>query len=291
MAVAVIINPIAGGGTARRAGARAAQAAAALEAAGERGPVLITERPGHGRELASRAVDDGARLVIAWGGDGTVREVASALVGSDAALGIVRSGSGNGLARALGVARDPAQSIHEACRAQPSRIDAGECGGEYFFNVAGVGIDAEVARAFAGLGAGARGLSAYVRMAAGQLLHYTPRVYRIDGRPTRPALLVAVANGPQFGNGARIAPAASLVDGLLDVVVFEERSRARTMAAVPRLFTGGIARVPGVSMRKSARVRIEHDAGLAYHLDGEPRQGGTRLDVSVRPASLQVCVR
>jgi YegS/Rv2252/BmrU family lipid kinase len=291
MSVAVIVNPIAGGCSLKQARLRATLAATAIEASGERGPVFLTEYRGHGRELARLAALEGARLVIAWGGDGTVHEVASALVGSEVALGIVRSGSGNGLARALGVSRHPAQAIGEACRAAPSWIDVGACGGELFFNLAGVGLDAEVAHAFDQLGSVGRGLPAYARIAARHMLTYEPRIYKVDGQATLPSLLVTVANGTQFGNGARIAPAASIVDGLLDVVVFEEQSRFRTICALPRLFTGGIASVRGVSIRKLPRVTIEHDAPLTYHLDGEPRHGPARLEMTVQRAAIQVCVR
>lgn len=291
MSVVVIVNPIAGGCTSRRARTRVTQARAALAALSERGEVFVTERPGHGRVLAAQAVGRGARLVIAWGGDGTVHEVASALVGSATALGFVRSGSGNGLARALGVARAPSQAIHEACRAVAHRIDVGQCCGEPFFNLAGVGLDAEVARLFDEAGPSERGLCAYVRIAARQLVQYKATPYRVNGHRTRPALLITVANASQFGNGATIAPTASVVDGLLDVVVFEELSRCRTICALPRLFTGGIAKVRGVSIQKLASVTIEHERPLTYHLDGEPRHGLTRLELTVRQAALQVCVR
>lgn len=291
MSVVVIVNPIAGGCTPSRARARATSAAAALDEAGEHGSVVLTERPQQGRELARQALRGGARLVIAWGGDGTVHEVASALVGGDAALGIVRSGSGNGLARALGVSPDPRKAILEACRASPCAIDAGECGGEPFFNLAGVGLDAEVAEMFDRRGSARRGLHTYLRITARQLLRYRAKAYRVDGQPTKPSLLITVANGSQFGNGARIAPDARVDDGLLDVVVFEERSRLRTLCALPRLFTGGIGRVRGVSIRKQASVRIEHDGPLVYHLDGEPRRGQQQLEMIARPAALNVCVR
>ena len=291
MSVCVIVNPIAGGCTARQSSARVAHARAIVAGLGEDAVVVVTEHRGHARPLSAQACRDGARLVIAWGGDGTVHEVASALLDSEAALGIVRSGSGDGLARALGVARAPDRAIHEACRAEPRRIDVGDCDGEPFFNLAGVGFDAEVAAAFDSLDAGTRGLRTYLRIATRALVGYTARSYTVNGRPTRPALLVTVANGSQFGNGARIAPTASVSDGLLDLVVFEERSRLRTLGSVPRLFTGGIGAVRGVTIRQLPRVVIEDLAPLIYHLDGEPRGGSRRLTMTVRPQALRVCVR
>jgi len=291
MSVTVIVNPVAGGCTPARAQVRAAQARAGLLAAGEPGTVLLTERRGHGREMAARAVADGARLVIAWGGDGTVHEVASALVETGTALGIVRSGSGNGLARTLGVSSRPTRAIVEACRATSRRIDVGLCAGEPFFNLAGVGLDAEVARVFDRLGTARRGLRTYAQIVADELLRYEPRSYVIDGRPTQPALLLTVANGSQFGNGARIAPTARLDDGLLDLVLFEEVSRVRTCCAIPWLFSGGIARIRGVSIRQLPRVTIAGGGPLAYHVDGEPRETAEPLELSVKRSALQVAVR
>lgn len=288
MSVAIIINPISG--TARRdAGQHRAEiAASALTASGEAGEVFVTERRGHGRELAAGAIARGARLVVAWGGDGTVNEIATAIVSSAAALSIVPSGSGNGLARALGISADPRQAIARALTAAPRRIDAGEIGGRMFFNMAGIGFDAHVASLF-DKDAGNRGLSGYVRISARELMSYRPATYRIDG-VSRQAFLITLANSPQFGNGARIAPDARVDDGQLDLVVFEEASRFATVCALPRLFTGSIARQPGVTIRRVERATIEADQPLAFHVDGEPLMGGTRLDVRVIPGALPVCV-
>jgi YegS/Rv2252/BmrU family lipid kinase len=292
MSVAVIINPISGGGRSRDGRVRAERAAAALATDGIDGEIFVTERPGHGHDLARRAVARGVELIVAWGGDGTVNEVASALVRTTATLAIVPSGSGNGLARALGVSNDPARAISEAAGAVPRIIDAGQCDGEWFFSVAGIGFDAHVAACFARAKSGRRGLSTYARITVGELLTYRPASYRIDGQPTsRPALLVTVANSSQFGNGATIAPRARLDDGLLDVVVFEERSRLATMLSMPRLFTGGVERVRGVSSRQTAGVTIEGADPMTYHLDGEPKTGGARLEFVVVPAVLRVSVR
>jgi YegS/Rv2252/BmrU family lipid kinase len=248
--------------------------------------VLVSERRGHARGLAAHAVAQEAALVMAWGGDGTMNDVASALVGTSAALGLIRAGSGNGLARSLGVPPNVAHAVKASCGAEPRSIDAGRCNDEWFFNVAGVGFDAYVAAAFDRRHATGRGLLSYMRATAAGLTNYRARRYVIDGVPTSGrTLLVTVANGNQFGNGARIAPDARLDDGWLDLVLVEERSRLASMLAVPRLFTGGVARVPGVSIRRVAQVTIAGESPLEYHLDGEPRAGATRLDVRVVPAS------
>jgi diacylglycerol kinase (ATP) len=104
------------------------------------------------------------------------------------------------------------------------------------------------------------------------------------------ALLVTIANSPQFGNGAKIAPFARVDDGRLDLVVYEEVSRFATMRALPKLFAGGIERVRGVTTRQIERGRIESDAPMAFHVDGEPVEGGTTLEVRVLPRALTMIV-
>lgn len=291
MSCAVIINPVSGGGR-HRGRERAARAASALASIGLSAEILLSERRGHARELAAGAVARGATLICAWGGDGTMNEVASAVVRSPAALGLIPAGSGNGLARTLGVARDPTQAIVEACRATPRPIDAGQCQNEWFFSVAGVGFDAHVAAGFDAAGLGRRGFATYLRVGAGAFLTYRARPYTVDGVPTaRPALLVTVANSAQFGNGAWIAPHARVDDGRLDLVIVEERHRLASLWALPRLFTKTIDRVPGVSIRRVTRTVIENDRPFLYHLDGEPKLPATRLVMEIQPGALRVSVR
>ena len=105
------------------------------------------------------------------------------------------------------------------------------------------------------------------------------------------AILVTAANSAQFGNGARIAPRALLDDGLLDLVIVEERARWRTVCSVPRLFDGTVERIPGCSISHVQRATIESDRPLLFHVDGEPLQGGTRLGVRVHPGALRVAVK
>jgi YegS/Rv2252/BmrU family lipid kinase len=258
--------------------------------------VFVTERPGHARDLARAAVARGARLVMAWGGDGTINEVASALVFGDVPLGIVPAGSGNGLARQLSISRTPADAIRQALGAEPRRIDVGEMGDRLFVNVAGIGFDAYVAWKFNEEGSRHRGLVTYASIAGRALMTYTPASYTIRtddadvACPAVRAVLVTVANSPEFGNGAIIAPGARVDDGLLDLVVMEERSRLNTILQLPRLFQGTVDRAKGCSIRRIGRATIESDQPMVYHVDGEPVSGGTSLRVRVHPGALYVAV-
>jgi len=276
--------------TTEQARLRAQLADEMLKARGEEGEVVVTERRGHGRDLA-RALAPRARLVIAWGGDGTVNEVGSALAFGPTPMAIVPAGSGNGLALELAVNRRPEDAIRDALGAVARPIDVGELDGRLFFNAAGIGFDAHIARCFEREPTGRRGLLTYVRVTARELWSYRPRNYVIDGRLVRRALLITFANSGQFGNGVQIAPAASVDDGRLDQVVFEERSRFATLCGLPRLLRGRVDRVRGWSRVRVERSTIESDEPMAYHLDGEPAMGGARLDARVHPRALLMCVR
>src|SRR5262245_8244093 len=280
MSVAIIINPISGGARPEMARRRAEIAAQVIERHGDRPEVFITERRGHARELALAAMQRGVRLVMAWGGDGTINEVVSALAFGEVPLGIVPAGSGNGLAGEPAISRKPDQAIAAALRSESRLIDVGELAGRLFVNVAGVGIDAHVAYQFNAADNPRRGFIGYVRLGARALRTYRPRDYHItkpDGQIEARALLVAVANAPQWGNGAQIAPGALVDDGLVDLVVLEERSRFRTLCQLPRLFNGTASRVQGCTISRVREVTIECDEPMIFHVDGEPHQGGRSL--------------
>jgi diacylglycerol kinase (ATP) len=292
VSIAIIINPISGGARPDAARPRAQLAAAVVEARGNQADVMITERPGHARELARAAVRRGARLVMAWGGDGTINEVASALAFDEVPLGIIPAGSGNGLARELGVSPRPEQAIADALAAELRPMDVGEIDGRLFVNIAGIGLDAHVAAQFST--ARRRGFVGYAAITARALVGYVPVQYRItSGGATfdARALLVTIANSAQFGNGACIAPGARVDDGLLDLVVLEERSRLATLCQLPRLFNGTVEKIRGCTIRRIREATIEADEPLAFHVDGEPVRGGTSLKVRIHPGALLVAVR
>lgn len=295
MSVAIIINPIAGArGRSASSGDCVELARRVAQESGQHADVFVTERPGHARELARTAGGSGATLVIAWGGDGTVNEVASALAFGDVPLGVVADGSGNGLARCLGIVGDPAEALRRAIRAEPRAIDVGEIDGRLFVNLAGIGFDAYIASRFNAPDNPKRGLATYALLTMRGLLEYESRSYDVitpESRTTVRALLVLVANGTEFGNRIRIAPQARLDDGALDLVVVEEQSRAKTIWNLPRLFVGAVERSPIWSARLVQRVTIESEHAMVFHVDGEPVMGGTRLDARIHPAALKICSR
>ena len=273
--------------------ARVERAAALLAGRGLDAQVLVTERPGHARELTQALLAQGVTTVVAWGGDGTVNEVASALAFRDATLAVIPSGSGNGLARELQIPFDPERALAVALGERACRIDAGELDGRLFFNVAGIGLDARVAHRFAADGLVRRGFFRYVQIAMQELFTYTPDCYTVvtDAAEVRvEALLIAIANGRQYGNGAIIAPAARLDDGRLDVVVVAGRSPLAALLQAPRLFMGQIARVSGVTSVPATNIEVRSTHPVAYHVDGEPFVGGVSVAARVHPGALRVSI-
>jgi YegS/Rv2252/BmrU family lipid kinase len=249
-----------------------------------------TERAGHAEDLARQAAAARYDVVFAWGGDGTINEVARALASTDTALAIVPGGSGNGLARALGIPLRPTEALAHGVARPARRVDAGSLGGRFFLNVAGVGLDAEVAARFARRGT-RRGPLPYISIAFGAGLRYRPIEYVVDlggERFRERALIVALANSPQYGNGAIVAPGASIDDGLLDVVIVRDRSLVARAAGARHLFTGTLHRARGVLTRQATRVTIEAAVPLRFHVDGDPVGGGTRLEGVVYPGVLKL---
>lgn len=291
---AVIINPISGtGGRPDVARRRAELAAALMTGSGVAGDVFLTERPGHARELTQAVVARGVPLVIAWGGDGTVNEVASALAFRPAALAVVPGGSGNGLARELAIPFDPSAAFAVAFGGAEHVIDAGELDGRLFFNVAGLGLDARVAHQFAAHGHVRRGFLRYLEIATRELFTFEPAEYTVvadTDRVRSRAMIVAIANGRQYGNGALIAPAARVDDGKLDVVVVDYRPALAAIRHVPKLFRGQLAEVSGVRMLTASTVEITGVHEMLYHVDGEPFTGGAAILARIHPSALRVRV-
>jgi diacylglycerol kinase family enzyme len=186
---------------------------------------------------------------------------------------------------------DPARAFAVAVGGATRVIDCGELDGRLFFNVAGVGLDARVAHEFAAHGLARRGFARYIEVAAREIFTYQPDEHTVvaDGRTQRNrALIVALANARQYGNGALIAPQARIDDGKLDVVVIEARPVWQTLMHVPKLFNGRIGTVPGVSMCAAAEIAITSKRPAVYHVDGEPFLGGASLTARAHARALHV---
>jgi diacylglycerol kinase (ATP) len=172
-------------------------------------------------------------------------------------------------------------------------IDAGEIDGRLFFNLAGIGLDARVAHRFAVGGLQRRGFLRYIEMTIRELGAFQPERVRITigtASTNTSAMLVAIANGRQYGNGAIVAPDARLDDGRLDVIVIAERPALRALLQIPLVFLGRIRNVSGVTMQRTEAVTIESPYPLLYHLDGEPIVGMLSLRARSHPRALKIKV-
>jgi len=291
--VAVIANPAAGPSWRRRPPqAVAARIGQMLRRHHADGQVMLTSGPGHARSLARDALTAGADLVVAWGGDGTINEVASALIHSRAALGIVPTGSGNGLAREIGAPPRQDDALLAVLTGVDRIIDAGELNGRVFFNSAGMGFDAHVAAEFATSAGHARGFASYASVTIRELFRYQAGEYVISAEdgPARTcrALLISVANTRQWGSGARIAPAALMDDERLDLVIVPALPPVVVLANTWRLFAGSIAGWSAVATQRIHAAAIRCTPPAPVHVDGEPAGRLDSIDIRVIPAALRV---
>lgn len=290
----VIINPLSGAGRyAPQVHAHAALAERILAEHGIEAVARPTTKAGDAFTFAREAVEQGCDLVVAWGGDGTINEAATALVHSDVVLGIVPAGSGNGLASDLLIPFDAHAALQLAASGRTMTIDAGRVDTHWFFNIAGIGIDALIAARFNERGLRRRGLWAYLQLSSAELLRYRCVQYDLcidDDRVERQAMMVAFANGRQYGNRLLIAPGARVDDGLLEVVIVDQMSLASIAWRLPSLFRGTLQPGRGVMMRAARRLEVRGPAAIPFHVDGEPRLGGPHLHVEVVPHALHVRV-
>ena len=222
-----------------------------------------------------------------------MNEIGSAIAFTDTALALVPSGSGNGLARELRIPFEASAALELAFSGRERTIDAGEIDERLFFNVAGVGLDARVAHRFAVDGLEKRGFARYMAITIRELASYQPDHLAITtGASTvqTSSLLVAIANGREYGNGAVVAPQAELDDGLLDVVIVGRRSLVRACFELPLVFMGKIDRLAGVTIQRTDSLQIASPYPLVYHVDGEPIAGTLTISAKARPRALRMKV-
>jgi YegS/Rv2252/BmrU family lipid kinase len=284
-----IVNPISG----RRGRSRQVQALLAKFIAAERldAPVVLTEGPGHATLLARTAVHEGCTRVVAVGGDGTMNEVAQGLVHTPAALALVPTGSGNGLARHLGLPLAPAAALRLAVdpAARITTIDTGLAGPRPFFNVMGLGLDADVSDRFNRQPS--RGLPAYLRTALAAFSGRRTESCTIEIGAERvqiDLLWLAVANSDQYGNGAIIAPGAHSADGLLDLLAVQPVGWLGAVNLGARLFLGNLDRSSRVRRWRAPAFVVHRPAPGLIHTDGEPHPAEARVEIKVVPASLRL---
>ncbi|MEV8342735.1 diacylglycerol kinase [Streptomyces niveus] len=289
--ISLFVNPTAGRGR----GARAAQPAArALRDAGYSVRTVLGSDADDALRRAREAVAAGTGALIAVGGDGLVSLALRAVAGTDTPLGVVAVGTGNDFGRALGLpVRDPAAAGRIAADALKNHtireLDLGRVGGRWFGTVLASGFDSRVNDR------GNRmrwptGRFKYDLAMVAELAAFKPVPYRItldDGIEREiEATLVAVGNGPSYGGGMRICADAVMDDGLFDVTVVGECSRATLLKVFPRVYRGTHLSHPVVTVHRTAKITLAAP-GLTGYADGEPL-GPLPLTAQCVPGAVRV---
>jgi len=245
--------------------------------------VWITEHMNHASQLTKQAVNEGAKKIIAIGGDGTINEVASSLLYSSIPLGIIPMGSGNGLARHLGIPLSFTKALDRAINGQQITIDAGKWNDRPFFCTAGLGFDAYVAFHFASRGK--RGFLNYIYSSLVLLFKYKP----ISIKEFGPVFSFTVANANQFGNNAYISPNSDLQDGLLEVIRVKPSNLFHIIFLGISLFSKKLHLNSRSEVSTVTLLTFHTTIGIPYHLDGESLLIENEKNlVSILPSSLLV---
>lgn len=283
----LILNPAANKG---RSESRRAEISNYLKGGGLRAIWHSTEEVGHAGRIVEGLSEEA--LVVAVGGDGTVREVAAACVGTGRTLGVLPAGSGNDYVKALGVGTKMKRALEVLAVGKTRLVDAGEANGVRFVNGLGIGFDAEVAAGVAEapgyLGGFGRYLWSVGRLLWGFQCHEVRLVLDGERIIESNTILVAAALGTTYGARFRLAPRAKLDDGLFDVVWSEEVSRVGVLRLIPRAFGSTLLEHPKVHMARAREIEVALAEEIPAHVDGEMLAPTRSFRAHVLPGALRV---
>lgn len=286
--LAYIVNPISGTANKRAIVEYAQQTTDSLKVDLT---IHYTTAAGNATEMAAYYASQGFDTVVAVGGDGTINEVAKGLLHTNTVMGIVPTGSGNGLARHLHIPLHHQKAVDLINTGKVIKIDHGVLNDKVFMCTAGVGFDAHIGSEFAV--AGKRGFLTYAQLSAQEYFKYRPQNYRItvEGKTfIRRALLITFANASQWGNNAYIAPKADLSDGILDMVILSPFPLIKIPLMGLRMFTKRIDQSRHIEVFRIKEAVVERDCEGCIHFDGEPGFMDKQLNVSIVPNSLNIIV-
>lgn len=248
-----------------------------------------TEYAGHAYEIAKESKEQGIDIVVAVGGDGTVNEVGRALVHSNTALGIIPTGSGNGLARHLLIPMKIKGAIQVLNDCEITDLDYGIINEHPFFCTCGVGFDAFISEKFAE--AGKRGPITYLENILKEGLKYEPETYEIEaenGTIKKKAFLISCANASQYGNNAYIAPQASMSDGMIDVIIMEPFDALEASQISIEMFNKTLDKNNKIKTFRSKEIKIYREAPGVIHYDGDPIETGKEIVVTLKEKGIKI---
>ena len=253
--------------------------------------IVYTQFGGDATGIAKRYLEKGFKKIVAVGGDGTVNEVASAITNTDAALGIIPLGSGNGLARFLKIPMDIKKAIELIKHGNKKQIDYGEINQQKFFCTAGVGFDAHIGDVFSKMEG--RGFWNYIKATLSEFRKYKAKKYNIqlnDKTISWEAFVITAANASQYGNNAHIAPLADIQDGKLEIVIMRSFPLIAALEIGIRLFLKNIHKSKYVETFHANKIIIKRESPDVVHFDGEPVEMEEMLEIKVFPKGLNVIV-
>ncbi len=286
--ILAIVNPVSGRGRTRRLWPRLARQLASL---GVTVRPIFTDGPGHARSLAADAVESGSKKIVGVGGDGTIHEIANALIGTEVSLGILPTGGGNDFSKGIGVPLDLLQAVKAIARPRGHRVDVGRLGDECFINGLGIGLDGAASLRYRYMRR-LRGELGYVWSAVREALTF--RAFDAQLRTehwthTGKVLSVGATNGPYHGGNFRVAPHARADDGALDVYVVRPVAYWTRLSKLARIRRGAHLDMPEFGLERAPWMEVELDGPIPAHMDGEPLTlPAGRARVEIVPSALTV---
>ena len=289
-----IINPSAGQGKYKRT----IQAIhKTLSDSGLQYEINILQYRGETIPLARKAAERHS-VVVASGGDGTINEVLNGIVGTQAIFGIIPAGTGNGLARDLGLPLRPEKACQVLVEGNIREIDVGRVNDRYYLGTAGVGFDALIANAVIANAVSRklgplRGMWLYFFAGIVMFYKFTPHLINLNidsNIVTVSPLLVAITNTRRYGGKALIAPYAKPDDGLLDVCVIQNMSDFKLLRHLPKLFTGNHTRLAEVAMYRGREIAVESPEPIPVHVDGEAIGYFSSVKFTIIPKAIRILV-
>lgn len=254
--------------------------------------IVQTEYAGHATVLARKfSEEDKFDAIVAVGGDGTVNEIARAIVGTSVIFGVIPCGSGNGLARHLHIPMDPSGAIRVINSFNVELLDYGTINDVPFFCTCGVGFDAFVSSKFAA--SEKRGMLTYLENTLREGVKYRSDTYEIEieGETSKyKAFLIACANASQYGNNAYIAPHASMSDGLMDVTIMEPFTMLEAPQIAIQLFNRTLNQNSRIKTFRCKNIHIHREHPGVIHFDGDPMTAGTEIEVQLKEKGLNMIV-
>lgn len=255
--------------------------------------ICHTEYKGHGSKLARNAVHNNIEIVVAVGGDGTINEIASELVNTDTILGIIPAGSGNGMAFHLKIPILTSKAIKLINQLNTTKIDVCKLNDFYFFSVAGIGFDAKVAYDFNSQKH--RGFNNYLKQIIKNYLNYKQDAFRIEYNNQTihtEAFFITFANSSQWGFNIKMAPFASIQDGLVDLCIFHKPPFHKILPTTGNLLLNQIDRDPTTEYIRcsSADLYTQNQQPIYLHIDGDAVEPTTEVHIQVIPKALNIIV-